>query len=115
MNEMSRKITDSEAFEKRKKEITEAIVIDYAVDERGKRRRRESGEGRKHEDATKRISSSLTNSNERRASLHVKNAKKQTTATIATLEIIKNTSYKNLNASTWKMLQRSINQIKVYI
>ena len=108
MNEMSRKMTDSEAFKKRKEETTEVIVADYAVDERGERRRRGGGEGEGHGDATKRISSLLTNSNERRASLHVENAKKQVTATIAALEIIENTSYEDLNASTWKMLQRSI-------
>ena len=100
MNEISRKMIDSEAFEKRKEETTEAIATDYAVDKREKRRRREGGEGEGHEDATGRISSSLTNSNERRASLHVENAEKQATATIAILETIENTSYENLNAST---------------
>ena len=97
---MSRKMTGSEAFEKRKEETTGAIAADYAADKRGERRRRGGGEGEGYEDVTKRISSSLTNSNERRASLHVENAKKQTTAAIATLEIIKNTSYENLNALT---------------
>ena len=76
MNEMSRKITDSEAFEKRKEETTETITADYTVDEREKRRRRENGEEEGHENATRRISSSLTNNNERRVSLHVKNAEK---------------------------------------
>ena len=69
-------ITDSEAFKKRKKKIAEIIVADYIVDKREKRRRREGGEGEKYGNATKRIPSSLINSNERRISLHVKNAKK---------------------------------------
>ena len=97
---MSRKIIDSEAFEKRKEETTGTIAVDYAADKREERRRRESGEGEGHGDATRRISSSLTNNNERRASLHVENAKKQTTATITILEIIENTSYEDLNALT---------------
>ena len=115
MNEMSRKMIGSEAFEKRKEEITGAIAAGYAVDERGERRRRGGGEGEGHGDATKRMSPSLTNSNERRASLHVENTEKQVTATIAALETIENTSYENLNASTWKILQGSIGQIKAYI
>ena len=90
---------DSEAFKKRK-EIAEVIAADYAADKREKRRRYRGGEGEEHGDATRRISSSLTNSNERRTSLHVKNAEKQTTAVIAILETIENTSYKDLNAST---------------
>ena len=93
-------MTDSEAFKKRKKEITGIITVDYAVDERGERRRRGVEEEEGHENTTRRISSLLINNNERRVSLHVENAKKQTTAAIATLEIIKNTSYENLNAST---------------
>ena len=100
MNEISRKMTGSEAFKKRKEETTGAITADYATDKRGERRRRGGGEGGGHGDVTRRISSSLTNSNERRVSLHVENAKKQTTATITTLETIENTSYENLNAST---------------
>ena len=73
---MSRKITDSEAFKKRKEETTGAIAAGYAVDEREERRRRGGGEGEGHGDATRRMSSSLTNSKERRASLHVENAEK---------------------------------------
>ena len=100
MNEISRKIIDSEAFKKRKEKTTKIITVDYTVDKREERRRRENEEEEEYENATKRISLSLTNNNERRASLHVKNAKKQITATITTLKIIKNTSYENLNAST---------------
>ena len=91
---------DSEAFKKRKKKIAGAIAADYAVDEREKRRRRGGEEGEKHGNVTRRISSSLINSNERRTSLHVKNAEKQITAVITTLEIIENTLYEDLNAST---------------
>ncbi len=58
---------------------------------------------------------SLTNSNERRTSLHVENAEKQATAAIAALEAIENTSYEDLNASTWKVLRGSIGQVKAYI
>ena len=67
---------DSEAFEKRKKKIAGVIVVGYAVDERGKRRRRGGGEGERHGDVTRRMSSSLINSNEQRISLYVKNAEK---------------------------------------
>ncbi len=52
--------------------------VGYArnTDKRGKRRRRESEEGEGYEDAMRRISLLLTNSNKQRTSLHVKNAKK---------------------------------------
>ncbi len=75
MSHSFQQITGSEAFEKRK-ETAEAIAAGYTADERGERRRRGGGEGERHGDATGRIPSSLTNSNERRISLYVENAEK---------------------------------------
>ncbi len=100
MSRSFQQIIGSEAFKKRKEEIAEAIVAGYAIDKREKYRRRGGGEGEGHENATERISPSLTNSNKRRTSLYVKNAEKQVTAVIAALKTIKNTLYENLNAST---------------
>ncbi len=57
----------------------------------------------------------LKNSNERRTSPHVENAEKQATAVIAALETIENTTYEDLNASTWEVLKGSIGQAKAYI
>ncbi len=45
----------------------------------------------------------------------MENAEKQATAAIAALEAIENTSYEDLNASTWKVLRGSIGQVKAYI
>ncbi len=69
-------IAGSEAFKKRKKKITKIIAADYAADKRKKYHRRGGGEEERHKNAMRRISPSLTNSNERRISLHVKNAEK---------------------------------------
>ncbi len=76
MSRSFQQMIDSEAFEKRKEKTAGAIAAGYTADKRGKRRRRESEEGEGYEDAMRRISLLLTNSNKQRTSLHVKNAKK---------------------------------------
>ncbi len=108
-------MTGSEAFEKRREETAGVIAPGYAADERWERRRRGGGEGGDSGDATGRMPPPLKNSNERRTSLHVENAEKQATAAIAALETIENTTYEDLNASTWEVLKGSIGQAKAYI
>ncbi len=76
MSRSFQQIIGSEAFKKRKEEIARVIAAGYPVDKRGERHRREGEEEERHEDAIRRISPSLINSNERRTSLHMKNAKK---------------------------------------
>ena len=97
---IAQQIIDSEAFKKRREKITEVIALGYANNNKRKEyRERERGEEERYENTLRKIIISLSRSDEQRRELYVNNAYKQKIVIIATLKVIVNTYYRDLNAS----------------
>ena len=95
----TQQIIDSEVFKKYREKIVKVIALDYTNnDQRREYREREESEEERYENIQRKILTSLLRSDEQRRELYINNIYRQKIVVIATLEVIENTYYRNLNA-----------------
>ena len=95
----AQQIIDSEAFKKRREKITKVIALDYTNNNKRRRyREEEKSEEERYKNTLRKIITLLSRSDKQRRELYINNAYKQKIVIVATLKVIENTYYRDLNA-----------------